>query len=363
MSDENNKVDQSTEEQQQAESAVQPQQDPAEIEQLDSAEDQSDERDDLAEEQLDSAEDQSDERDDLAEEQLDSAEDQPDERDDLALESSGDAAPAESEGLQDGGPSTVEVLTEIVIDSAETAHEAARNANASSELVINSVAAFNETMGRVQKRQYIMFWCFLVFMLVAVSVSGVLMERFTQSALQADEIMLTVGKRIVQLDADIKRVENLRKSLDQLTKVNSELNKQVETALATMSQFEKNAKGREEAGIKRAGDQIERIANRVELKFDKLAKQTQTLDDRVKASEVRFAATGDELAELRVVIKQLQDSGLTKKVDSLINLQKQRNAQPAAPSPTPPVSKRDPQTGESADESEAECKPVLGFPC
>ena len=327
MSDENNKVDQSTEEQQQAEAAVQPQQDPAEIEQLDSAEDQSDERDALA------------------------------------LESLDDAAPAESEDLQEGGPSTVEVLTEIVIDSAETAHEAARNANASSELVINSVAAFNETMGWVQKRQYIMFWCFLVFMLVAVSVSGVLMERFTQSALQADEIMLTVGKRIVQLDADIKRVENLRKSLDQLTKVNSELNKQVETALATMSQFEKNAKGREEAGIKRAGDQIERIANRVELKFDKLAKQTQTLDDRVKASEVRFAAAGDELAELRVVINQLQDSGLTKKVDSLINLQKQRNAQPAAPSPTPSVGKGDPQNGESADESEAECKPVLGFPC
>lgn len=313
MSDENNKVDQSTEEQQQAEAAVQPQQDPAEIEQLDSAEDQSDERDALA------------------------------------LESLDDAAPAESEDLQEGGPSTVEVLTEIVIDSAETAHEAARNANASSELVINSVAAFNETMGRVQKRQYIMFWCFLVFMLVAVSVSGVLMERFTQSALQADEIMLTVGKRIVQLDADIKRVENLRKSLDQLTKVNSELNKQVETALATMSQFEKNAKGREEAGIKRAGDQIERIANRVELKFDKLAKQTQTLDDRVKASEVRFAAAGDELAELRVVINQLQDSGLTKKVDSLINLQKQRNAQPAAPSPTPSVGKGDPQNGDGPE--------------
>lgn len=251
-------------------------------------------------------------------------------------------------------PSTVDVLSEIVIESAETANQAARNANESSELVISSVAMFNDTMTRVQKRQYIMFWLFIVFMTIAVSVSAVLLERFTKSALQADEIMLTVGKRVVQLDTDIKRVENLRQTLDGLTKINSALNEQVKTALATMSSFEKEAQAREEAGVKRASDQIERIANRIELKFDKLAADTQSLDARVKASEIRFAQVTDELAELKIAVSERGDSGLGKKIDTLIELQQQSSVKPVAVQTAKP---------NEPEPSNDECKPVLGFPC
>lgn len=264
--------------------------------------------------------------------------------------------------------STVEVLADLVIDSAEAANSAARNANDSSELVIGSVSAFNEAMAKVQKRQYIMFWVFIVLMVIGVSVSGVLMERFTQSAIQADEIMLTVGKRVVQMDADIKRVENLRKALDELSKINGELNQQVAEAIGTMNAFEKEAQKREESGIERSAEQIERIANRIEIKFDRLVEQTTSLDQRVKLNEVRFAEAADELASLRVAINEMRDTGLLKKLEALIQLEQQRyydqQNQKAAPADSNGSDAlRYPKKGDELLQSEADCKPVLGFPC
>ena len=264
--------------------------------------------------------------------------------------------------------STVEVLADLVIDSAEAANSAARNANDSSELVIGSVSAFNEAMAKVQKRQYIMFWVFIVLMVIGVSVSGVLMERFTQSAIQADEIMLTVGKRVVQMDADIKRVENLRKALDELSKINGELNQQVAEAIGTMNAFEKEAQKREESGIERSAEQIERIAKRIEIKFDRLVEQTTSLDQRVKLNEVRFAEAADELASLRVAINEMRDTGLLKKLDALIQLEQQRyydqQNQKAAPADSNGSDAlRYPKKGDELLQSEGDCKPVLGFPC
>ena len=264
--------------------------------------------------------------------------------------------------------STVEVLADLVIDSAEAANSAARNANDSSELVIGSVSAFNEAMTKVQKRQYIMFWVFIVLMVIGVSVSGVLMERFTQSAIQADEIMLTVGKRVVQMDADIKRVENLRKALDELSKINGELNQQVAEAIGTMNAFEKEAQKREESGIERSAEQIERIAKRIEIKFDRLVEQTTSLDQRVKLNEVRFAEAADELASLRVAINEMRDTGLLKKLDALIQLEQQRyydqQNQKAAPADSNGSDAlRYPKKGDELLQSEGDCKPVLGFPC
>ncbi len=264
--------------------------------------------------------------------------------------------------------STVEVLADLVIDSAEAANSAARNANDSSELVIGSVSAFNEAMAKVQKRQYIMFWVFIVLMVIGVSVSGVLMERFTQSAIQADEIMLTVGKRVVQMDADIKRVENLRKALDELSKINGELNQQVAEAIGTMNAFEKEAQKREESGIERSAEQIERIAKRVEIKFDRLVEQTTSLDQRVKLNEVRFAEAADELASLRVAFNEMRDTGLLKKLDALIQLEQQRyydqQNQKAAPADSNGSDAlRYPKKGDELLQSEGDCKPVLGFPC
>jgi hypothetical protein len=264
--------------------------------------------------------------------------------------------------------STVEVLADLVIDSAEAANSAARNANDSSELVIGSVSAFNEAMAKVQKRQYIMFWVFIVLMVIGVSVSGVLMERFTQSAIQADEIMLTVGKRVVQMDADIKRVENLRKALDELSKINGELNQQVAEAIGTMNAFEKEAQKREESGIERSAEQIERIAKRIEIKFDRLVEQTTSLDQRVKLNEVRFAEAADELASLRVAINEMRDTGLLKKLDALIQLEQQRyydqqNQKDAPADSNGSDALRYPKKGDELLQSEGGCKPVLGFPC
>ena len=251
--------------------------------------------------------------------------------------------------------SSIEAMTEIALDSAEAANHAAESANASAELIIGSVAAFNESMAGVQKKQNIMFWVFAGLLIVSASVSGVLLERFTQSAVQADEIMLTVGKRVVQLDADVKRMAKLREELNGLNETNIVLNMQVTEALNNMRDYEKQAQVREESGIKRTQEILDRISNRLDVKFDKFAETVTSLEDKVKHNAIRLETVGDELSELTISVNEMKDQQLVEKLDALIKLEQHRYYDMMSKSSNDKDLKK--------DDVEAVCVPRLGFPC
>jgi len=251
--------------------------------------------------------------------------------------------------------SSIEAMTEIALDSAEAANHAAESANASAELIIGSVAAFNESMAGVQKKQNIMFWVFAGLLIVSASVSGVLLERFTQSAVQADEIMLTVGKRVVQMDTDVKRMAKLREELNGLNETNIVLNMQVTEALNNMRDYEKQAQVREESGIKRTQEILDRISNRLDVKFDKFAKTVTSLEDKVKHNAIRLEKVGDELSELTISVNEMKDQQLVEKLDALIKLEQHRYYDMMSKSSNDKDLKK--------DDNEAVCVPRLGFPC
>ena len=251
--------------------------------------------------------------------------------------------------------SSIEAMTEIALDSAEAANHAAESANASAELIIGSVAAFNESMAGVQKKQNIMFWVFAGLLIVSASVCGVLLERFTQSAVQADEIMLTVGKRVVQLDTDVKRMAKLREELNGLNETNIVLNMQVTEALNNMRDYEKQAQVREESGIKRTQEILDRISNRLDVKFDKFAETVTSLEDKVKHNAIRLEKVGDELSELTISVNEMKDQQLVEKLDALIKLEQHRYYDMMSKSSNDKDLKK--------DDVEAVCVPRLGFPC
>jgi hypothetical protein len=251
--------------------------------------------------------------------------------------------------------SSIEAMTEIALDSAEAANHAAESANASAELIIGSVAAFNESMAGVQKKQNIMFWVFAGLLIVSASVSGVLLERFTQSAVQADEIMLTVGKRVVQMDTDVKRMAKLREELNGLNETNIVLNMQVTEALNNMRDYEKQAQVREESGIKRTQEILDRISNRLDVKFDKFAETVTSLEDKVKHNAIRLEKVGDELSELTISVNEMKDQQLVEKLDALIKLEQHRYYDMMSKSSNDKDLKK--------DDVEAVCVPRLGFPC
>ena len=265
-------------------------------------------------------------------------------------------APLASNGDEDDHEqSSIEAMTEIALDSAEAANHAAESANASAELIIGSVAAFNESMAGVQKKQNIMFWVFAGLLIVSASVSGVLLERFTQSAVQADEIMLTVGKRVVQMDADVKRMAKLREEIDALNETNVVLNMQVTEALNNMRDYEKQAQVREESGIKRTQEILDRISNRLDVKFDKFSETVTSLEDKVKHNAIRLEKVGDELSELTISVNEMKDQQLVEKLDALIKLEQHRYYDMMSKSSDDKDSKK--------DNAEAVCVPRLGFPC
>jgi len=268
-----------------------------------------------------------------------------------------DEAPVEVEDQseEEHEQSSIEAMTEIALDSAEAANHAAESANASAELIIGSVAAFNDSMTSVQKKQNIMFWVFAGLLIVSASVSGVLLERFTQSAIQADEIMLTVGKRVVQMDTDVKRMAKLREELNGLNETNIVHNMQVTEALNNMRDYEKQAQVREESGIKRTQEILERISNRLDVKFEKFAESVSSLEDKVKRNAIKLEQVGDELSELTIAVNEMKDQKLVDKLEALIKLEQHRYYDM--------ISKPNEEKVIGEEQTEEACVPRLGFPC
>jgi len=200
-----------------------------------------------------------------------------------------------------------------------------------------------------------MFWVFAGLFVVSVSVSAVLLERFTQSAIQADEIMLTVGKRVIQMDADVKRMAKMRDSLDNLNETNVVLNMQVTEAIGRMRDYEKEAQLREESGIKRTQDVLDRISNRLDVKFEKFTGTVANLENNVKKNAIRIEKANDELSELTISINEMKDQKLIEKLEALIQLEQTRYYE-----------KMNSPSNDSATRSVEEvkpCVPKLGFTC
>lgn len=258
-------------------------------------------------------------------------------------------------------PNTMESIAEIMLDSADAANLAAETANASSELIINSVAEFNETIAAVQKKQYVTFWAFSALMLVGLAVGAVLLERLTASALQADEIMLTVGKRVVQMDADVKRMDGLRKELDELNETHQMLAIQISDSIYTMKGFEEKAVARQEKAEENTLQLLEKLSGRVGVNFDKFLLDNKKLKEEVNKNSVSLAKVGDELEELSIRVNEMRDQELVKKLEALITLEQNRYYEALKP-------KTSITAGKSSEvkvdkNNQEECVPQLGVPC
>ena len=269
--------------------------------------------------------------------------------------------------------STIDLLAELMVDSADSANNAASSANLSSEQLVKSVSDFNDNMALTQKRMYIIFWVFTALMVVAIAVSGVLVERLTQSASQADEIMLTVGKRVIQMDNDLQRLKDLRKELEELNETNKVLVAQVGDSLFTMNAYEEAAQKRHEDAMLANKDMFDRAASRMEVKFAKLASTTTELDDKIKRHSIELAKLGDEVIDMAANVAEMKDTKLLKKLDALIKLEQNRyyeqmnqsgrTAVPTAEASADGSEMRYPLKSKESIEKSKDCNPILGVPC
>ena len=279
----------------------------------------------------------------------------------------------DSETVEVEEKSTIDLLAELMVDSADSANNAASSANLSSEQLVKSVSDFNDNMALTQKRMYIIFWVFTALMVIAIAVSGVLVERLTQSASQADEIMLTVGKRVIQMDNDLQRLKDLRKELEELNETNKVLVAQVGDSLFTMNAYEEAAQKRHEDAMLANKDMFDRSASRMEVKFAKLASTITELDDKIKRHSIELAKLGDEVIDMSANVAEMKDAKLLKKLDALIKLeqnryyeqmnQSSRSAVPAAEVSGEGSEMRYPLKSKESIEKSKDCNPILGVPC
>lgn len=231
---------------------------------------------------------------------------------------------ATGESGHEAEATTIETLTEIMLDSAEAANAAAESANESSSIIIDSVTAFNETVTFIQKKQNIIFWVFSAFIVVSVSVGAVMLERLVQSTLQADEIMLTVGKRVIAMDLELKKINQMRSDVEQLKGDNKKLTNEVSEAIRIMRGYEETARQREDAGLVRANDVLDQARSRIDLKFSEMGKSIDKLEESLNRNVIKTASLSDQVDELSSLVKDYNDLELMKKLDALITLEQNR---------------------------------------
>ena len=228
------------------------------------------------------------------------------------------------EPAQETEATTIETLTEIMLDSAEAANAAAESANESSSIIIDSVTSFNETVNFIQKKQNIIFWVFSAFVIVSISVGAVMLERLVQSTLQADEIMLTVGKRVIAMDFELKKINQMRSDVEQLKGDNKKLTNEVSEAIRIMRGYEETARQREDAGLVRANDVLDQARSRIDLKFSEMARSIEKLEESLNRNVIKTASLSDQVDELSNLVKDYNDLELMKKLDALITLEQNR---------------------------------------
>lgn len=231
---------------------------------------------------------------------------------------------ATGESDHEAEATTIETLTEIMLDSAEAANAAAESANESSSIIIDSVTAFNETVTFIQKKQNIIFWVFSAFIVISVSIGAVMLERLVQSTLQADEIMLTVGKRVIAMDLELKKINQMRSDVEQLKGDNKKLTNEVSEAIRIMRGYEETARQREDAGLVRANDVLDQARSRIDLKFSEMGKSIDKLEESLNRNIIKTASLSDQVDELSSLVKDYNDLELMKKLDALITLEQNR---------------------------------------
>lgn len=231
---------------------------------------------------------------------------------------------ATGESDHEAEATTIETLTEIMLDSAEAANAAAESANESSSIIIDSVTAFNETVTFIQKKQNIIFWVFSAFIVISVSIGAVMLERLVQSTLQADEIMLTVGKRVIAMDLELKKINQMRSDVEQLKGDNKKLTNEVSEAIRIMRGYEETARQREDAGLVRANDVLDQARSRIDLKFSEMGKSIDKLEESLNRNIIKTASLSDQIDELSSLVKDYNDLELMKKLDALITLEQNR---------------------------------------
>ena len=220
-------------------------------------------------------------------------------------------------------PETDKVATSLD-ETADVVNNAAIRVNNSSNLINESVVTLENSVNAIQKKQTIIFSVFSVLILVVISIGGVFMSRLQESITQADAITLAVGKKVIHLDTELQRLDEMQSEVLSLNETNQRLKNKIDESMSVFDVSFRAAKRREEGYLAKNEAMTKTLNQHFNKGFNKINKSNIDLKDRILDTKSQVSNLGKKVQVLHGEVKKFKDQKLVQKLDALITLEQNK---------------------------------------
>ena len=211
----------------------------------------------------------------------------------------------------------IEGLTEMVVDAAAAANQAAHSSNQSIHMLLGSVTTINNMAEAVRKtNRYVLG--FIISLGVVGLLSGASMVFVLQSAVQdATAVSNSLGNQLVQFEKQMDRVNVLEVQITDVADVNHRLGQRLEQV---MFHLKKVGTDSQQAVSQQAAENqlmLGSVNDQILTSFDDLQRTT-------KAQQQVLVQLKKRIDSLQLQMKTIQNQDLVGKMKALIALEQER---------------------------------------
>ena len=213
--------------------------------------------------------------------------------------------------------SDIEGLTEIVLDAAGAANEAAHSTNQSIHMLLGSVTTINKMATNLRKTNSYLLG-FIISLGVVGLMSGAAMLYVLQSAVKdATAISIAMGSKLVQFEKQMDRVNLIEAQLIDVADVNHQLGQSVEQVMYYLKQVGTDS---QQAASKQS------IENQLMLGSvnEQILTSFEDLQNTTKAQQGVLTQLKKRIDGLQMQMKKIQNQDLVGKMKALIALEQGR---------------------------------------
>ena len=211
----------------------------------------------------------------------------------------------------------MEGLTEIVLDAASAANEAAHSTNQSIHMLLSSVTTINKMAKKLRKTNNYVLGLIVSLGLVGI-LSGAVMLFVLQSAIkEATAVNMAMGTKLVEFEKQMDRVNLIEAQLIDVADVSHQLGQSVEQVMYYLKQVGTDS---QQAATQQATENQLMLGSVNE----QILSSFNDLQSTTKGQQGVLTQLKSRIDSLQVQMKTIQNQDLVGKVKALIALEQER---------------------------------------
>ena len=213
--------------------------------------------------------------------------------------------------------SNIEGLTEIVLDAASAANEAAHSTNQSIHMLLGSVTTINNMAKGLRRSNNFLLMIIFALGLIGL-ISGAAMLFVLQSSVKdATSVSLAMGAKLVQFEQQMDRVTLLETQLIDVADVNHQLGQSVEQMMFYLRQVGTDSQQAASQQAQVNEQMLGSVNDRILASFNGLQNTSKAQQSVLKQLKTRIDS-------LQLQMKSIQNEDLVGKVKALVALEQER---------------------------------------